>query len=141
MPKYPGGADPGIVVPNETFVTTTFTNWTHNNTQQRYDLQFSVAYETDLPVMFEIVKKVVASHPQVILDPDNPAERAAVEIASFGDSGINIQVEYWMDGVDDGPNNVRPDLLLMIWAALKEHDIAMPFPQREITILTKGAPE
>ncbi|MGH9320711.1 MAG: mechanosensitive ion channel family protein [Vicinamibacteria bacterium] len=127
-----------IVVPNEAFVATAFTNWTHYNKMQRYSLEFSVAYRTDLPPMFERVREVVASHPQVIPGPDEPdGECASVEIDSFGDSGINIQVEYWMEGVDDGPNNVKADLLLMIWAALREHDIEMPFPQREISILTK----
>src|SRR6185295_10650414 len=125
-----------IVVPNATFVTGTFTNWSHQNKHQRYSLKFSVAYSTDLPPMFDIVRSVVSSHPQVIPDPDDRAgARAAVEIESFRDSGINIQVEYWMEGVDDGSNNVKADLLLMIWAALREHKIEMPFPQREVTIV------
>jgi len=86
--------------------------------------------------MFDIVRGVVSRHPQVIPDPDDRAgARAAVEIERFGDSGINIQVEYWMEGVDDGTNNVKADLLLMIWAALREHKIEMPFPQREVRIV------
>ena len=125
-----------IVVPNATFVTGTFTNWSHQNKHQRYSLQFSVAYSTDLPPMFDIVRGVVSRHPQVIPDPKNrTGPRAAVEIEGFGASGINIQVEYWMEGVDDGPNNVKADLLLMIWAAFREHKIEMPFPQREVRIV------
>ena len=129
-----------IVVPNETFISTAFTNWTHYNTTQRYSLLFSVAYKTELPAMFDVVRQVVAGHPQVIPDPANPGgERASVEIDSFGDSGINILVEYWMDGIDDGPNHVKADLMLMIWTALKAHGVEIPFPQREVSILTKAA--
>ncbi|MEL7028951.1 MAG: mechanosensitive ion channel domain-containing protein, partial [Pseudomonadota bacterium] len=127
-----------IMVPNETFITSTFTNWTHHNEKQRYSLNFSVAYKTDLPVMFDIVRDVVASHPKVLSGDHVPiAERPDAEIESFGDSGINILVEFWMEGIDDGENRVGADLLMMIWTALKENGIEIPFPQREVSILNQ----
>ena len=125
-----------IMVPNERFITTAFTNWTHSNKKQRYPIEFQVAYKTDLEKMFEILRKVVASHPKVLSGPDVPIEeRPDAEIASFGDSGINILVEFWMEGIDDGENRVGADLLLMIWTALKENGIEIPFPQREVQLL------
>jgi small-conductance mechanosensitive channel len=125
-----------IMVPNEKFITTTFVNWTHNNQKQRYSLHFQVAYDTDLEPMFEIVRDTVMSHPMVITGDDLPiAERADAEIESFGDSGINILVEFWMEGIDDGNNRVGADLLMMIWTALRANDIHIPFPQREVRVL------
>ena len=83
--------------------------------------------------MFDIIRKVVASHPQVLSGPDVPiAERPDAEIANFGDSGINILVEFWMEAIDDGETRVGADLLLMIWMALKEANIEIPFPQRDL---------
>ena len=55
-----------IMVPNEQFITTAFTNWTHNNKKQRYSIEFQVAYSTDLDRLFDLLRRVVASHPQVI---------------------------------------------------------------------------
>lgn len=125
-----------IMVPNEQFITTSFTNWTHKNQKQRYSLNFQVAYKTDLHKLFEVVREVVASHPQVISGPDIPIEeRPDAEIQGFADSGIDILVEFWMEGIDDGRNRVGGDLLLMIWDALQQHGIEIPFPQREIKIL------
>lgn len=125
-----------IMVPNETFITTTFTNWTKNNQKQRYPINFSVAYDTDLEKMFEILRRVVGSHPQVLSGDDLPIEeRPDAEIASFGESGIEILVEFWMEGVDDGPNRVGADLMFMIWSALRENGIQIPFPQREVRVL------
>jgi small-conductance mechanosensitive channel len=110
------------------------------NKKQRYSLEFSVAYKTDLPPMFDIIRKVVASHPQVLSGPDVPiAERPDAEITNFGDYGINILVEFWMEAIDDGENRVGADLLLMIWMALKEANIEIPFSQREIKILPDGS--
>ena len=125
-----------IVVPNETFISTAFTNWTHSHEKQRYSVTFSVAYDADIPRVIELITDVVRSHPQVLSDPEMPAgEQAAVEIDSFGDSAINMLVEYWMEGIDDGANSVDADLRLMIWTALKTNGIEMPFPQREVRIL------
>lgn len=128
-----------IMVPNEQFITSSFTNWTHKNKKQRYALEFQVAYKTDLHQLFDIVRDVVASHPQVISGEDIPIEeRPDAEIKGFADSGVDILVEFWMDGIDDGPNRVGADLLLMIWDVLQQHGIEIPFPQREIKIIEKA---
>jgi small-conductance mechanosensitive channel len=127
-----------IMVPNEQFITTSFTNWTHKNTKQRYALEFDVAYDTDLHSLFSLIREVVASHPQVLSGDAVPIEeRPDAEIKEFGNSGIVILVEYWIDGVDDGVNRVGADLNLMIWDALKERGVVIPFPQREVRILNQ----
>ncbi|KPK12058.1 MAG: mechanosensitive ion channel protein [Acidithiobacillales bacterium SG8_45] len=128
-----------IMVPNEQFITTSFINWTHKNKKQRYSINFQVAYSTDLHKLFNVLREVVASHPRVLSGPDLPIEeRPDAEIAGFADSGINILVEFWMEGVDDGENRVGADLNLMIWEALKENQIQIPFPQREVKIVQAG---
>ena len=125
-----------IIVPNEQFIISSFVNWTHNNNKQRYSLEFSVAYKTELHAMLRLVKEVVASHPKVLSGPELPIEEQPdAEISSFGDSGVNILVEFWMLGIDDGENRVGADLLLMIWDVLKENDIEIPFPQRDVRIV------
>jgi small-conductance mechanosensitive channel len=125
-----------VMVPNEKFIVESFTNWTHKNHKQRYRVDFSVAYHSDIRALIEIIRRVVASHPQVISGDDVPLEeRPDCEIDSFGDSGINMFVEFWMDGIDDGRNRVGGDLLLMILEALQEHGFEIPFPQREVRVL------
>jgi small-conductance mechanosensitive channel len=129
-----------IMVPNEKFITASFTNWTHKNKRQRYRVDFSVAYHSDIRALVEIVRRVVASHPQVLSGDGVPIEeRPDCEIAGFGDSGINMFVEFWMEGIDDGKNRVGGDLLLMILEALREHGYEIPFPQREVRVLDRPA--
>jgi small-conductance mechanosensitive channel len=127
-----------IMVPNEKFVTESFTNWTHKNKKQRYRVDFSVAYDSDIRKLVEIIKETVASHEQVISGEDIPfEERPDCEIDSFGDSGVNMFVEFWMMGIDDGKNRVGGDLLLMIFEAMREHGFQIPFPQREVRVLNE----
>jgi small-conductance mechanosensitive channel len=129
-----------VMVPNEKFITSQFINWTHKNKKQRYSLLFSVAYHTDLHALFKLIREVVASHPQVLSGTDYPLEEQPdAEIQAFGDSGVEILVEFWMEAIDDGRNRVGGDLLLMLWDAFKEHGIEIPFPQREVRILNPEA--
>lgn len=128
-----------IMVPNEKFVTGTFTNWTHKNKKQRYRVDFSVAYDSDIRKLVEIIKETVAQHEQVISGPEIPfEERPDCEIDSFGDSGVNMFVEFWMVGIDDGKNRVGGDLLLMIFEAMRENGFVIPFPQREVRVMNES---
>ncbi|WP_018983602.1 mechanosensitive ion channel family protein [Salinimonas chungwhensis] len=129
-----------ILVPNEKFISSLLVNWTHKDPKQRYRIDFSVAYQTDIRSMVEIIKTTVAEHPQVLSGNDIPLEeRPDCEIDSFGDSGVNMFVEFWMEGIDDGKNRVGGDLLLLIFETLREHDITIPFPQREVRILDRDS--
>jgi len=130
-----------VMVPNERFITTQFINWTHKNKKQRYDITFTVAYDTDIRELLNLVRNVVASHPQVLSGADYAIEEQPdAEIKAFGDSGIVILVEFWMEDIDDGKNRVGADLLLMIWELLRENGIDIPYPQREVRILNSGLP-
>ncbi|PKG97721.1 mechanosensitive ion channel family protein [Paraglaciecola sp. MB-3u-78] len=128
-----------ILVPNEVFISSLLINWTHKDPKQRYRVDFSVAYATDVRAMVEIIKEAVAEHPQVISGMDVPfEERPDCEIDSFGDNGVNMFIEFWIEGIDDGKNRVGGDLLLIILETLKANGIAIPFPQREVTVLNEG---
>lgn len=129
-----------IVVPNEKFITSSFINWTHKNKKQRYSLEFQVGYKTDLHALFPMLREAIAKHPQVLSGDDATLEEQPdAEISGFGDSGVDILIEFWMEGIDDGPNRVGADLLLIIWDVLKEHVVEIPYPQREIRILNEPA--
>ncbi|MEM6640925.1 MAG: mechanosensitive ion channel domain-containing protein [Pseudomonadota bacterium] len=130
-----------VVVPNEKFVTDSFVNWTHDDIRQRYAIEFQVAYSTDLEPLLDTLKEVVAGHPQVLSGEDIPIEQQPdAEISGFGDSGVDILIEYWMEGIDDGRNRVDADLNMLIWKALKASNVEIPFPQREVRIIGGGLP-
>jgi small-conductance mechanosensitive channel len=124
-----------IMVPNERFITTAFTNWTHNNKKQRYPIVLEVAYGSDLDKLFPLLRDVVSSHPRVLSGEDYPIEeRPDAEIQAFNANGIEILIEFWMGDIDDGKNRVGGDLLYMIYQALMENGFVIPFPQREVVI-------
>ncbi|MFZ1815289.1 MAG: mechanosensitive ion channel domain-containing protein [Rhizobiaceae bacterium] len=124
-----------IMVPNEKFITNVFINWTRDDPRQRYEVEFSVAYETDLHAVPPLIEKAVASHPSVLSSP----EKVDCELRGFGENGVNFGVEFWVKGVDDGKNKFSSDVLFLVWDALKSNGITIPFPQREIRVMP-GSP-
>ena len=120
-----------IMVPNEKFITGVFVNWTRDDPRQRYEIEFSVSYDTDIKVIPDLITKAVLKHPKVLSEPEMPD----CELRSFGDSGINFGLEFWIEGVDDGKNRISSDLLFIVWETLKENNISIPYPQREVRIL------
>jgi small-conductance mechanosensitive channel len=120
-----------IMVPNDRFITTQFTNWTHEDPRQRYEVEFAVAYDTDLHKVPPLIVKAISAHEQVLQEPEAPD----VELRGFGDNGVNFAIEFWVEGIDDGKNKFTSEVRFMIWDALKKAGISMPFPQREVRIL------
>ena len=117
-----------VIVPNTHFTEEAYENWTHDSPLQRYEVDFGVSYDTDLDALVPIVRDAVLAHPDVLAEPDLPS----VEFRGFGDSAIDMCVEFWCEGVDDGPNKFTSDVGFILWRTLKANDIEIPFLQRVV---------
>jgi len=119
-----------IVVPNEDFITTRVVNYSDSGSANRYEAPFSVSYGTDINTVPAIIEAAVAQHPEVLDTPYPPD----CELRGFGDSGIDFAVEFWVNGIDDGPNKYTSDVLFLIWNALKDNGITIPYPHRTVEL-------
>ena len=123
-----------IVVPNEDFITTRVTNYSDSGSANRLEVPFSVGYDTDINTIPDLIEAAVATHPGVLSEPEKPD----CELRGFGDSGIDFAVEFWVEGIDDGKNKFSSDVLFLIWNALKDNNIEIPYPHRVVEL--KGTP-
>lgn len=119
-----------IVVPNEDFITTRVVNYSDSGSANRYEVTFSVSYDTDINLVPDIIVAAVSKHPEILTLPEPPD----CELKGFGDNGIDFGVEFWVNGINDGKNKYSSDVLFLIWNALKAHDIEIPYPQRVVEI-------
>jgi len=119
-----------IVVPNEHFITTRVVNYSDQGSANRYEVAFSVSYDTDINAVPAIITKAVAALPFVLESPEGPD----CELKGFGDSGIDFGVEYWVNGIDDGRNKYASKVLFAIWNTLKDEGIEIPYPHRVVEI-------
>lgn len=122
-----------IMIPNEDFITTRVVNYSDSGSANRYEAPFSVSYDTDINKVPALIEAAVATHPDV-LDAPYPPD---CELRGFGDSGIDFAVEFWVNGLDDGPNKYTSDVLFLVWNALRDNGIEIPYPHRVVEI--KGA--
>jgi len=125
-----------IVVPNEDFIVTRVVNYSDAGSANRYEAPFSVSYDTDINTVPAIIEAAVAAHPDVLAAPYPPD----CELRGFGASGIDFAVEFWVNGIDDGPHKYTSDVLFLIWNALKDNGIEIPYPQ-QVVHLKDGRPD
>ena len=119
-----------IVVPNEDFIVTRVTNYSDSGSANRYDVAFSVSYDTDINTVTGIALPAVAAL-DFVLDAPMPPD---IELDGFGDNGIDFIVEFWVSGIDDGRFKYRSHVRFAVWNALKNAGIEIPFPQRVVEI-------
>ena len=119
-----------ITIPNRKIVGEILHNYGHT---RQVDLEFSVAYATDLTHAMAVIREVLNAHPKVIKDPE-----PVVAVKAFADSAISIYVGPWAAVADY--RAVRGDLLKQIFERLVAARIQIPFPQREIRILNPNFP-
>ncbi len=124
-----------IVVPNEDFITTRVVNYSDQGSANRYEAAFSVSYDTDINLVPDIIETAVAKHPEVLSKPFPPD----CELRGFGESGIDFAVEFWVNGIDDGKNKYTSDVLFLIWNALRDNGITIPYPHRVVEF--KNSPD
>ena len=120
-----------IMVPNTKFTEDAYENWTHKDPRQRYEVYFSVTYDTDIDRLEDLLIPAVSAYPKVLQAPETPD----LELREFGDFGIKFAIEFWADGIDDGENKFTSDLNFIVWRTLKANNIKMPLPQREVRLL------
>ncbi len=119
-----------IVVPNEDFITTRVVNYSDSGSANRLEAAFSVSYDTDINAVPAIIEAAVATHPGVLDAPEPPD----CELRGFGESGIDFVVEFWVNGIDDGKKKYTSDVLFLVWNALRDNGIEIPYPHRVIEI-------
>ena len=76
-----------------------------------------------------VVKKALSQFGEVVTNP--PAQ---IGIKEFADSSVNISYRYWVPTVKY--YQLSYAINLAIYKAVKQAGITMPFPQREVRLLS-----
>ena len=123
-----------VIIPNEYLVNNIVRNLSFTDTRLRATAAVQVAYGTDLEQAMALMVAAARSQPRVLADP----EPGAVIIA-FADSGINLEVGFWIADPENGTGGVRSDIYLAIWKSFSANAIEIPYPQRELRVVGEAA--
>ncbi len=121
------------IVPNEVLVGSVVLNESFSDPRIRISLQIQVAYASDVGKAMEIMLEAAARQSRVLADP---APKAF--LAAFGDSGISLELGFWIADPQEGTLQIRSDINLAIWAGFQAAGIEIPYPQREVRLLGTG---
>jgi len=91
-----------------------------------------VAYDTDIDKALSVVRKVLDDLPDV------DATHSQVGIDEFADSSINIGVRFWLP--TQRYHSLRFSVNQALLKALRESEIVIAFPQREVRLLESEQP-
>lgn len=121
-----GRDDNYVILPNSELTRNRVINWTHSGIASRFFIRFGVDYSSDVDLLMTLLPKVAQLHPLVLNDPE-----VFVRFEDFGDSALIFSLFFYSDEVFR-VEQVKSDLRVEIYKALKESGIEMPFPQRVV---------
>lgn len=117
-----------IIIPNSRFVVEKVVNWSHNNDKVRFNVQVGIAYGSDVDVVIETLKEAMSEIKGIEISP-----APFVMFQNFGDSSMQFDMIFW----SKDPFRIeiiKSELRILVYRKLKERNLAIPFPQRDVHI-------
>ena len=118
-----------MLVPNQQLISNAVINWSYTDPRIRLKLPIRVSYGDDPELALQILLAACEGQRRILRDP-LPVSR----LMHFGDSGIELELRFWISDPQDGVNNVRSDVNRAIWRLFKEHRITIPVAQHEVRV-------
>ncbi|SFZ74101.1 mechanosensitive ion channel family protein [Chitinimonas taiwanensis] len=130
--KLADGAE--AIIPNESLITGTVLNLSHSDQKLRVAVPIQVAYGTDLEQAIALMISTTTDEPRILLDP--PAQ---VFVKGFGESGIDLELGFWIGDADQGVAALRSQINIKLWKVFSAQGIEIPYPRRDLYLLPSGA--
>jgi small-conductance mechanosensitive channel len=118
------------IIPNEMLVSSPVQNLSLTDRAVWMSTDVSVGYGTDIEALIPQLEEVVKSVPRI-----STVSLPTGYLVSFGASGLDLRVGFWLLDPENGKTGALSAVNRAIWKLLKEKNIEVPFPQREIRIL------
>ncbi len=116
-----------VIVPNSDFINSRVINWSHNNKNVRLNFPVGVSYNEDPEKIRKLLSEVANENQGVLRTPE-----PYILFEAFGDSSLNFDLMVWTSEYIDRPKILRSELYFEIFKKFKEHNVEIPFPQRDI---------
>ncbi|WP_298344855.1 mechanosensitive ion channel domain-containing protein [uncultured Algibacter sp.] len=120
-----------LIIPHHLYLTNSLYNWTQNGSTTRESVTVGVAYGTDVQLVKKILIQAADSHDLILKHP-----APYVFFTNFGDSALEFKLVFTLNDSFKGAIP-KSDLRFEIDKLFREHNISIPFPQRDIHIIQK----
>ena len=127
--RGPDGTE--AIVPNETVITSTVINHSYSNRRVLIRIPIQISYSSNLEAALKLMLEAACCHSRVLKDPAPSAL-----LTAFGDNGINLELMAWIEDPERGKVNLNSELNLALYKSFSANGIEIPFPQRDIRIVS-----
>jgi small-conductance mechanosensitive channel len=117
-----------LIIPNHKFLTSILYNWTENGVITREHIKVSVAYDSDVNLVQQLLIDCATQHKQVLKKPV-----PSVLLKDFGDNALIFQLFFTINKSFIA-ERVKSDIRFSILAAFDKNKIDIPFPQRTVWV-------
>ena len=121
-----------VIVPNSHLISEKLVNWTLSDRLRRISIPVGVAYGTNPKTVIGILEKIAEKNEDVL---EKPAPSAV--FMGFGESSLDFELRFWTRNFDDWVT-IRTNISIQINEALAKKGIEIPFPQRDIHIISNA---
>ena len=118
-----------ITIPNKHIVGEVLTNSFENKV---VEATIGISYDDDPEKAITIIHEILSSVPKI---PTDPSPQIGIE--EYADSSINIGMRYWVPTKEYF--ETLYSVTLSIYKKFKEAEITIPYPQRDIHMVSKAA--
>ena len=123
--------DKVIIIPNHKFISDVVFNYTQNHKTTRESVAVGIAYGSDVNLATTILIEVAKAHRDVLKNP-----KPFVIFEDFGDSALQFVLHFYITNSFTDPK-IKSEIRYAIEAKFREHQINIPFPQRDIHLYRK----
>lgn len=118
-----------IIIPNSQFIENQVINWSYGDPRMRELIFIGVAYGSDVRLVERLLLKAAHEHPDIINEPQEPR----VDFMNFGESALEFRLLYWIPR-PELRRRVKSAINYRIYELFLEHNVEIPFPQRDLHI-------
>jgi potassium-dependent mechanosensitive channel len=118
-----------VIVPNSNLLSNQVVNWTLTAARRRVEIPVNVAYGTDPEVALKLLVEVANANKRILRDPKPEAS-----FLGFGESALMLELRFWAAHAIWA--ELKSEIGLAVFRALREADIQIPFPQRDLHVRT-----
>jgi small-conductance mechanosensitive channel len=124
------------IVPNEILITQRVENSSLADPRVLITSTVSIAYGTDVRALQPKLEEAIRRVPRVLEDP-----APAVQLASFGNDGMDLNMNFWIGDPENGQGAVKSEVNLAVLDVLNAEGIEIPYPQRVMHMVQMPAPK